>query len=60
MTGAPVTRGDIEGAIKGVTGDPVSGIVHDITPAIAQAIDELINGKPTAKEQRVVKAEETR
>ena len=58
MSGA-ITRGDIEGAIKGVTGDPSSGLLHDYTPAIAEAIDHLINGAPK-KENRVIKAAETR
>jgi hypothetical protein len=58
MSGA-ITRGDIEGAIKGVTGDPSSGPIHDWTPAIAEAIDHLINGAPAA-ETRIVKAKETR
>jgi hypothetical protein len=56
-----ISSGDIEGAIKGVTGDPVSGVVHDITPALVAAIDQLINGtKAPEKENRVVKAQETR
>jgi hypothetical protein len=58
MTGT-YSRADIEGAIKGATGDPASGAIHDWTPAIAQAIDELINGKP-ATENRIIKAKETR
>jgi hypothetical protein len=66
MTG-PITRGDIEGAIKGATGDPASGVVADITPAIVNAVDELINGKPqgaadakTKQDTRVVEAPEKR
>jgi hypothetical protein len=66
MTG-PITRGDIEGAIKGATGDPASGVVADVTPAIADAIDKLINGKPegaadakTKQDTRVVEAPEKR
>jgi len=55
-----ITRGDILGAIHGVTGNPSSGAVAEWTPVIAEAIDELINGKPTpAKENRVIKAAET-
>ena len=56
-----ISTGDIEGAIKGVTGDPVSGVVCDITPALVAALDELINGtKAPEKENRVIKAQETR
>jgi len=55
---ADITRADITNAINSVTGAPTCGIVHDVTPAIAQAIDELVNGKPV--EQRVVKPAETR
>jgi len=56
-----ITRGDILGAIHKATGNPSSGAVADWTPVIAEAIDELINGKPAApaKENRVVKAAET-
>lgn len=54
-----VTRDDILAAVKSATGDPTTGIVHDITPAIADAIDRLLN--PKAKvEKRVIVAEETR
>jgi hypothetical protein len=58
MSGA-ITRGDIEGAIKGATGAPTSGLLHDYTPIIAEAIDHLINGQPE-KENRIIKAKETR
>jgi hypothetical protein len=54
-----ITKGDIERAINGVTGNPSSGVIHDWTPTIAQAIDELINGAPAPKEVRVIKASET-
>jgi cytochrome c5 len=56
-----ITRGDILGAIHGVTGNPSSGPIADWSPVIAEAIDELINGKPEApaKENRVVKASDT-
>jgi hypothetical protein len=54
-----ISKGDIRAAIDGVTGAPTSGVVCDVTPAIVNAIDELINGKPVV-EQRVVKAAETR
>lgn len=54
-----ITRADIANAINSVTGNPTSGIVADVTPALVEAIDELINGKPVV-EQRVVKPAETR
>jgi hypothetical protein len=54
-----ITRADIEGAINAITGAPTYGIVADVTPALVDAIDELVNGKPVV-EQRVVKATETR
>ena len=54
-----ITRADIQAAIETITGAPTCGIVHDATPGIVEAIDELINGKPVV-EQRVVKATETR
>ena len=41
------TRDDIERAILGVTGAPDTGLLHDATPALVDAIDELINPKPT-------------
>jgi hypothetical protein len=54
-----ISAADIRAAIDGVTGAPTSGVVCDVTPAIVNAIDELINGKPVV-EQRVIKATETR
>ena len=41
---APVTRSDIQDAINNVTGNPSSGLIHDWTPVIVEAVDELING----------------
>jgi hypothetical protein len=55
-----VSLGDILGVIHGVTGNPSCGAVADWTPAIAQAINELINGKADIKEARVIKPNETR
>ena len=52
---ADITKTDIANAINGVTGAPTCGIVADVTPALVDAIDELINGKPVV-EQRVIKA----
>lgn len=54
-----ITRADIEAAVNSVTGDPSVGIVHDIQPAIIDAVDALIN-PPAAKSKRVVEAAETR
>jgi hypothetical protein len=56
---ADITRADITNAINSVTGNPTSGIVADVTPAIVDAIDKLINPKAET-EQRVIKAAETR
>lgn len=41
---AAVTRSNIEDAINNATGNPSSGLIHDWTPAIVDAVDELING----------------
>jgi hypothetical protein len=57
MTG--ITRADIEGAVHRVTGKPDTGTVAALTPAIVDAIDQLINPKPE-QTTRVIKAEETR
>jgi hypothetical protein len=54
-----VTRADIEGAIKAVTGNPDVGTIAAIQNELIEAIDALVNPKP-AKENRIIKAEETR
>ena len=54
-----ITREQILAAINSVTGDPSSGIVHDLQPAIADAIDALVN-PPAVKSTRVVGVSETR
>lgn len=54
-----ITREDILGAIESVTGAPSVGVVHDITPALVDALDALVNPAP-AKSKRVVEAAETR
>ncbi len=56
---ADITRADIEGAINNVTGAPSCGIVHDVTPALIDAIARLLEGD-TKIENRVVKPAETR
>ena len=40
------TRDEITAAIKQATGNPDTGAVHEWTPAIADAIDALINPAP--------------
>ena len=54
-----ITRADILGAINSVTGAPSTGVVHDVTPAIVEAIARLMQGDSEI-EQRVVKPAETR
>ena len=56
---ADITRADILSAINSVTGDPSTGVVHDVTPAIVDAIARLVEGDVEI-EQRVVKPAETR
>lgn len=61
------TRAEIEAAVLGVTGDPDTGVVRDITPALVDAVDALCNprgkgqgrgGEPVTT--RVIEADETR
>jgi hypothetical protein len=52
------TRAQIEAAVKQATGNPDVGTVAVVIPAIVDALDELLNGKPI-KEDRVIKAKET-
>lgn len=54
-----VTRDDILAAIKSATGDPDTGLIHDATPTIVDAIDELVNPKPKM-ERAVTAPKETR
>ena len=56
---ADITRAEIQSAIDGVTGAPSCGIVHDVTPALIDAILGLMQGD-TKIENRVVKPAETR
>lgn len=56
---ADITRADILSAINSVTGAPSTGVVHDVTPAIVEAIARLMQGDVEI-EQRVVKPAETR
>ena len=55
-----ITREQIEAAVNSVTGDPSTGVVHDIQPAIVDAIDALVNPAPEKKSKRVIEADETR
>ena len=55
-----ITRDQIAGAIRAVTGDPASGPVRDITPQIVDAIWGLIGADEQPKETRIIKAPETR
>jgi len=52
------TRQQILDSINGVTGDPDTGVIHDIQPAIADAILALLTEHPEAKTQ--AQARETR
>jgi hypothetical protein len=56
---ADITRADIQAAIDNVTGAPSSGVVHDVTPALVDAIARLVEGD-TKIDNRVVKPAETR
>ena len=55
-----VSKEDIENAINSVTGAPSSGLICEITPAIVDAVNRLVNGDDSAKQTRVVQAAETR
>ena len=54
-----ITRADIQAAIDNITGAPSSGIVHDVTPGIVDAITRLVQGNDEI-EQRIIKPTETR
>lgn len=60
------TKEEIKKAILKVAGDPISGVIHDLADAWADAIHEIDNPKITAnapavnKETRITKPEETR
>ena len=40
------SRADILAAVLSVTGNPDTGVVHDITPGIVDAVDALVNPAP--------------
>ena len=59
------TKDQIKAAILKVAGDPISGVIHDLADAFADAVFEIDNPKPAAslsaeKETRVTKPTETR
>ena len=56
---ADITRADIQAAIDNITGAPSSGVVHDVTPGIVDAITRLVQGSDEI-EQRIIKPAETR
>jgi hypothetical protein len=54
-----ISKSDIETAMRTAAGNPDSGAVADWIPALAAAVDELVN--PKAKtETRIIKADEVR
>jgi hypothetical protein len=55
-----VTKADILATIKAETGDPSTGPVCDATPAIADAIDRLLNPQPKVERAVAKGAAETR
>ena len=58
---ADITREQIEGAVNSVTGNPSSGIIHDLQPAIVDAVMALVAPTPAAtKTKRVIEVDETR
>ncbi len=56
-----VSRQQIEEAVNSVTGNPSSGIVHDLQPAIIDAVMAVVAPPaPTAKSKRVLEVDEVR
>jgi hypothetical protein len=55
-----VTRDDVLAAVKSATGAPTTGIVADITPAIVDAIDALLNPQPKVERAVAKGAAESR
>lgn len=56
-----MNKADLRAIINGVTGDPDTGAVAEIVPAIVDALDAALNPAPVkAKETRVIEADETR
>jgi hypothetical protein len=44
------TRDEITAAIHAATGNPASGPIHEWTPAIIEAVNDLCNGGPSTPE----------
>lgn len=56
-----MTRDEIFSCLDEAAGRPSMGIVHDILPDLADALDARLNPKAAPKvEKRVIAAEETR
>ena len=56
-----MTREQIEATLREAAGSPATGVVADIIPTLAAAVDAALNPKPAkAKETRVVEPDETR
>ncbi len=54
-------KAKIRQVIDGVTGDPGTGAVADVVPAIVDALDAALNGKAVEPvTTRVMEADETR
>jgi len=54
-------KAKIRQVIDGVTGDPGTGAVADVVPAIVDALDAALNGKAAKPvTTRVMEADETR
>lgn len=56
-----MTRDEILETLRDASGNPETGPVAEILPALADALDETLNPKPKPKkEERILTAPETR
>lgn len=55
-----MTRDEILACLDKAAGCPSMGVVHDILPTLADALDARLNPAPAKAEKRVIAAEETR
>lgn len=55
-----MNRDEILACLDQAAGRPSMGVVHDILPTLADALDAQLNSKPVKAEKRVLEAEETR
>lgn len=55
-----MNRDEIFACLDKAAGRPTMGVVHDILPALADALDAQLNPKPAKAEKRIVEADETR